>query len=109
MPDCDYHSASYTLCKEKIVNRLEAAAQGLKKFNTGRPCNKGHNSDRYTSTGNCVACQREISSSARKTLTKRISATFDGRAHIECKIPAERVTEFRQWVESLNYLAGRED
>ena len=38
------------------MKRAEAKAQGLKFYNTGKPCKHGHLSDRYTSTAICVAC-----------------------------------------------------
>ena len=38
------------------MKRAEAKAQGLKFYNTGKPCKHGHLSDRYTSTGICVEC-----------------------------------------------------
>lgn len=39
------------------MNRSEAKAIGLKRYSDGCKCPKGHISDRYTSTGNCVECQ----------------------------------------------------
>ena len=38
------------------MERKEAAELGLKKYNTGRMCANGHNSDRYTGTGSCMGC-----------------------------------------------------
>lgn len=38
------------------MERHEAKMLGLTKYNTGRTCMNGHGADRYTSTGNCVAC-----------------------------------------------------
>ena len=37
----------------------EAKRLGLKFYNTGRPCGKGHTGDRYTSTRTCTRCQYE--------------------------------------------------
>jgi Recombination endonuclease VII len=37
----------------------EAKRLKLKKYNTGRPCRKGHLVDRYTSTRTCTRCQYE--------------------------------------------------
>ena len=38
------------------MKRAEAKAQGLKFYNTGKPCKHGHLSDRYTNTAICLAC-----------------------------------------------------
>ena len=38
------------------MKRAEAKAQGLKFYNTGKPCKHGHLSDRYTSTAICFEC-----------------------------------------------------
>ncbi len=37
----------------------EAKRLGLKTYNTGRACGKGHTVDRYTSTRTCTRCQYE--------------------------------------------------
>lgn len=40
----------------EIISRHEAAAQGRKRFYTGKPCKYGHDAQRFVSTGGCVAC-----------------------------------------------------
>ena len=40
----------------KLISRDEAHYQGLKRFYTGVPCLRGHNSERFTSNGGCVEC-----------------------------------------------------
>lgn len=40
-----------------VISRREAHAQGLKRFYTGEPCKRGHDSERFTSSGACIACQ----------------------------------------------------
>jgi len=42
------------------MERKEAAAAGLKKYNTGRPCKHGHLSDRYVDSGACSACLKNM-------------------------------------------------
>ena len=39
-----------------VMKRREAAAKGLLKYNTGKPCGHGHFCDRYTKTGQCIDC-----------------------------------------------------
>lgn len=40
----------------EIKTRREAANLQLHKYYTGKPCQKGHLSLRYTNTGCCVSC-----------------------------------------------------
>lgn len=44
--------------KEEIMTRREAAQAGLRKYDNGRRCKRGHDSRRYTATGVCVDCSR---------------------------------------------------
>jgi len=39
-----------------VIKRNDAAAMGLSKYSTGKPCGKGHDSERYTTSGQCIAC-----------------------------------------------------
>lgn len=49
--------------ERKIISREEARALGLKKFFTGKPCNKyGHVCERRTDNGSCVDCVSIITS-----------------------------------------------
>jgi hypothetical protein len=38
------------------MERSEALALGLTKYNTGRACRNGHYADRYTDSGSCQEC-----------------------------------------------------
>lgn len=42
------------------MERKEAAAAGLKKYNTGRPCKHGHMAERYVDSGACSACLKNM-------------------------------------------------
>lgn len=42
------------------MERKEAAAAGLKKYNTGRPCKHGHIAERYVDSGACSACLKNM-------------------------------------------------
>ena len=48
------------------MKRREAKARGLPKYNTGKPCRRGHLSERYTETAHCVKCATEQSVVWRK-------------------------------------------
>ena len=52
------------------ITRHEAAAQGLKRFYTGKPCKYGHDAQRFVSTGVCCACN-----AARSKVFSRAVAT----------------------------------
>lgn len=41
----------------EIVTREEALRRGQPRYCTGRPCRRGHFSERYTSSRNCVDCR----------------------------------------------------
>jgi len=43
----------------KIISQRQAAARGMARFYTGRPCRRGHDAERYVAGGNCVECHRE--------------------------------------------------
>ena len=42
------------------MERKQAVAAGLKKYNTGRPCRHGHKADRYVDSGACSECLRNM-------------------------------------------------
>ena len=41
-----------------IVSRREAMARGLKRYFTGKPCRRGHLSERDTMHRRCFACDK---------------------------------------------------
>lgn len=47
-----------------IISKTEAKELHLKKYFTGKSCNKGHLTERYTTNGKCVLCCSERSSAA---------------------------------------------
>jgi len=51
-------AAGYLPHTGPIVTRAAAKAVGAKRYFTGKPCPKGHISERYLSKGNCAACLR---------------------------------------------------
>ena len=45
---------------EKLPStKLEASKNGSRHYFTGTPCIRNHSAPRYTSTGQCVTCQKE--------------------------------------------------
>ena len=52
----------------EILSRPEARAKGLRHFNTGRPCRRGHNVPRLVSSGTCPLCEKETKKGRRSTI-----------------------------------------
>lgn len=43
----------------ELITRAEALAQGLNRYFTGKPCKRGHVSQRTIGASNCIACHKE--------------------------------------------------
>ena len=50
---------------QQIHTRRQAADLGLRKYWTGRPCQKGHNDFRYTVSGACCHCAADAQAKYR--------------------------------------------
>lgn len=44
------------LAADVIIDRENARLLGLQTYRTGQPCQRGHNAERYVSTGGCLDC-----------------------------------------------------
>ena len=53
--------------RKKIITREEAIAKGLNRYFTGKPCQKGHLSERDTSGHQCITCKNENQRRRRST------------------------------------------
>ncbi|HEX7117320.1 MAG TPA: hypothetical protein VF212_00935 [Longimicrobiales bacterium] len=67
-------------------SRALATAMGLDKYQTGKPCKRGHNSPRWTSSNECIACA-EARSDRHLKAAHGLVARYR-RAHPEA-VPAE--------------------
>jgi hypothetical protein len=61
-----------------LISRIEAKAQGLKRYFTGKPCKRGHVAERYVSTPTCVVCC--IDDSRKRRTVSPDKARAAGRA-----------------------------
>lgn len=65
---------------KSLISRDEAIAASLKRFFTGKPCNKGHVSERSTSDYACVECSKEKASRERaanpETQRRRVRESY---------------------------------
>ena len=60
---------------QEVHTREQAAALGLAKYWTGRPCRKGHHDFRYTVSGACCSC---VAGYRTRFQVKRNTATIAG-------------------------------
>jgi len=76
----------------EIVERRKAIESGLPRFYTGKTCKHGHVSERYTSTGGCIACLRPdiAKPPTAPTVDVRALAIADGRTQYTLGTPCKR-------------------
>ena len=55
----------------QIVTRREAVQRGLKRYFTGKPCPRGHISERWTNIHTCIACSYERRAAYKDTPSGR--------------------------------------
>jgi hypothetical protein len=85
------------------VKRIDAANAGLTRYSSGKPCRAGHISDRYTSTGNCIACQTSV----RKRLNQARIGNGLGWSSITTQVPPDHVATLRDFVSILRRMDPR--
>lgn len=51
-----------------ITTRIEALQMGVTRYFTGKPCKRGHISNRYTQNGGCVECMAKTTLTARQAM-----------------------------------------
>jgi hypothetical protein len=81
--------------------RNEAAVNGIKYFYDGMPCVKGHDTGRYTTTGDCIECRRlndsgikrsEIETLVKKAAKKsKVELKQEAEAALAAKAPSQRL------------------
>ena len=60
----------------ETISRKEAKEKGLVRYFTGKPCGKGHLSERFTSTKNCVTCHQERRRNNQKSIDHKYRPNF---------------------------------
>jgi hypothetical protein len=80
--------------------RMQAAKDGKRTFSNGRPCRKGHLSERYTSSGNCVECLRVANEERSRALSAAKIATNNALE--------ERLAPHQIWVKPALHAAASE-
>lgn len=88
-----------------IKTRKQAAADGDKLYYTGKPCRKGHDSMRYTSTGMCFECCRAYNHQFRADALRLQNAKAAG-AFLHMLHPDDHAAA-RAYCQALDIARGR--
>jgi hypothetical protein len=89
------------------MNRREAILAGLKTYNSGRPCAKGHTSDRYTSCGMCIACLKDGRAEATRLRTAILAARTPDTALFAYKLHPDDHAAALAFCQALDLQRGR--
>lgn len=82
-----------------IITRKDARNAGLQRFFTGRPCREGHTAERYTSSGNCIAC--------RESFTVGTHNAFPGAVLVPARwMHPDDAAAFFPWIEQRDVARG---
>ncbi len=84
--------------KFSLVSRKMAQAQGMVRFYTGNLCKYGHDSQRYVTTGGCVACN------AARSMT--FSKPLRGGDFFSYPVRAEHLAEVLAFCQAKDLEAG---
>ncbi|MHA8112829.1 hypothetical protein ACX122_06895 [Kosakonia cowanii] len=63
----------------EIITQRQAIDSGLTRFFTGRECAHGHKSERYTISGECVACNHERARRQQQARAQKIKINRQAR------------------------------
>lgn len=80
------------------MKRTEAARQGLHKYQSEKPCRRGHWVLRYTDTGACTSC---VAIYNRGFRSQRINVRTSGLDHVEIDLHPEDATQVRELARTL--------
>jgi hypothetical protein len=77
------------------ISRKDAIGYGHKHYFTGRPCERGHVSERYTSNAACLACLRRVADERHANLRARRALVLEDCAVVSARIPESHAHAFR--------------
>lgn len=84
-----------------IKTRREAANSGEVRYYTGRPCRNGHETFRYTSTGNCSACSKDRAHQFSEQVRTAMQRKQQGLVLIELCIYEQDAERLRNYALAL--------
>ena len=87
-----------------VEERNDAIAARRTKYWTGRTCNRGHESRRYTRTGACCKCGTENSMNYQKNKINEIKGAGGPMTQVICMVPRGQEQALRDYVEILNKM-----
>lgn len=93
----------FNTLKGDLMKRIEAAQLGLKTYNSGKPCNRNHTTDRYTSSGMCIGCLNHHSDAMREARTKVNTAHVEGLRSYPVFIKPQYNTTVSDYCNILRY------
>lgn len=82
-----------------IKTRQQAAMVGENKYWTGRKCNNGHSSPRYTSSGICCQCNYQNGRKYAKIIKENM---LDSEIAIKVTTRPEHIGAIREYAKILN-------
>lgn len=88
-----------------VKTRRQAAEAGEKRYYTGKPCAKGHDSQRFTSTGVCIKCASGYVKEYNKRLNRETTARANG-AFVH-PLHADDHAAARAYCQALDMARGR--
>ena len=62
------------MAKFRVIGRANALDSELSRFYTGRRCHVGHLAERYTTSGNCVECDRRRATNNMRKYRRKLKA-----------------------------------
>lgn len=93
----------------KIGEREAAILQGYTTYRTGVPCRRGHNAERYASTGNCVQCMKDYAlakyNRTKSLRTHQIQKKMGMPELFAASVPIHAHTRFHQLQQAYLYGA----
>ena len=88
------------------MQRAEAIAAGLERYQTGKPCKWGHIEGRYTSTAACVQCQRQAARGQSLSVRHAMLAARNGLVDVAVRVTPSHADAIRAYADTLNGAAG---
>lgn len=86
------------------MTRAEAKALCLPKYDSGEPCDNGHESPRYVNNNRCVECDRIR---AKDIYAAKAAAPDPVRPHRHAPPPSVAVSDCIQPIPMSRLMAGR--
>ena len=91
--------------RTEVLTREDALGAGALRYYTGRPCKRGHLSERWVSTRICIGCARGYQDRFKERHADRVASSR--RAHCQANIDRLRAISKRNQRVKVEVLATR--